>query len=96
MAAYVIVDVTVTDPATFEEYRRLAGLSVAAHGGKFLVRGGKWEPLEGDWQPTRIVVIEFPTVDRAKLWYASPGYKAARDVRARAANMRMVVVEGVA
>ena len=94
MAAYVIVDMTVTDPAAIEEYRKLAGASVAAAGGRFLVRGGKMEVLDGDWKPQRVVVIEFPSLERAKFWRGSPEYGKACEVRDRAAKTRMIVVEG--
>jgi uncharacterized protein (DUF1330 family) len=96
MAAYVIVDMTVTDPAGIEEYRKLAGASVAAAGGKFLVRGGKMEVFDGDWKPQRVVVLEFPSLERAKFWRGSPEYGKACEIRDRAAKTRMIVVEGAA
>ena len=96
MAAFVIVDMTVTDPASIEEYRKLAGASVAAAGGRFLARGGKTEVLDGDWNPQRIVVIEFPSLAQAKHWRASPEYGKACEIRNRAASTRMIVVEGAA
>lgn len=96
MAAYVIVDMTVTDPVKIEEYRKLAGATVAAQGGKFLARGGKTEVFDGDWEPQRIVVIEFPSLEQAKRWRSSPEYGGACEVRDRAARTRMIVVEGSA
>jgi uncharacterized protein (DUF1330 family) len=96
MTAYLIVDITVTDPVRYEEYRRLAGASVAAHGGTFLVRGGALAKLEGAWQPQRMVVIEFPSVEQARSWYDSPQYRAAREARAGAALMHMILAEGAA
>ena len=96
MAAYVIVDIEVTDPAGYEEYRKLAGPAVAAYGGKFLVRGGKTATLEGNWHPRRIVVLEFPSVQRAEAWWASEEYRAARAIRQRSAVTNMVVAEGIA
>ena len=96
MAAYVIVDMTVTDPVTIEEYRKLAGATVSALGGKFLARGGKTEVFDGDWKPQRIVVIEFPSLEQAKRWRVSPEYGRACEVRDRAATTRMIVVEGAA
>jgi len=96
MAAYVIVDMTVTDAMLIEEYRKLAGASVAAHGGKFLVRGGRLEVLDGDWKPQRIVVIEFPGMAQAQRWRASPEYGKACEIRDRAAGTRMLLVEGAA
>ena len=96
MAAYVIVEMTVTDPVAIEDYRKLAGASVAAHGGKFLVRGGRIERLDGDWNPQRIVVIEFPGLEQARAWRSSPEYRAACKIRDRAASARMILVEGTA
>ena len=94
MPAYVIVDMTVTDPVGIEEYRRQAGASVAAMGGRFLVRGGKMEVFDGDWKPQRVVVIEFPSLEQARLWRQSPQYGKACEVRDRAARTRMIAVEG--
>lgn len=96
MAAYVIADIAVTDPAGYEEYRKLAGASLAAFGGKFVVRGGSTAVLEGNWQPERLVVLEFPSVEDAKAWWRSDSYRVARDVRSRAAITHMIVAEGVA
>jgi len=96
MAAYAIVEMTVTDPVRIEDYRRLAGASVAAFGGRFLVRGGRTEVVDGDWTPQRIVVIEFPGMDQARRWRASPEYGKAREIRDRAATTRMLLVEGTA
>ncbi len=95
MSAYVIVEVEVTDQLQYDAYRRLSGPSVAAYGGRFVVRGGAIDSLEGDWRPERIVVIEFENVAAARRWYDSPEYRAARNVRAGAANFRMIVVAGV-
>lgn len=96
MAAYVIVEMTVTDPVRIEEYRKLAGAAVKQYGGRFLVRGGKSETFDGDWRPQRLVVLEFPGLEEAKRWRASPEYRAACEVRDRAASTRMVAVEGAA
>ena len=96
MAAYVIVDMAVHDAVKIEEYRKLAGASIAAHGGKFLVRGGRIEILDGDWKPQRVVVIEFPGMEQAQRWRASPEYGKACAIRDRAATTRMVLVEGAA
>jgi uncharacterized protein (DUF1330 family) len=96
MTAYVIVEMTVTDPVRIEEYRRLAGASVAQYGGRFIVRGGRSETLVGNWRPERLVVLEFSNLEQAKRWHASPEYTAACEVRNRAASTRMVAVEGTA
>ncbi|HET9403772.1 MAG TPA: DUF1330 domain-containing protein [Burkholderiales bacterium] len=95
MAAYVIVEMTVTDPVKITDYRKLAEASVAAHSGRFLARGGKTQVLDGDWEPQRIVVIEFPSLERAEIWRASPEYGKACEIRDRAARTRMLAVEGV-
>lgn len=95
MAAYVIVEMEVTDPVGIKEYRKLAAASVAAYGGRFVVRGGNTEVLEGDWQPKRIVVLEFASAARAKDWWGSKDYATARVVRERTAKTRMILAEGV-
>ena len=95
MAAYVIVDIQVTDPAGYAEYRQLAPPVVAAYGGRYLVRGGALETLEGDWAPQRLVILEFPSVAQAKAWWDSPEYRPLREMRQRTTRSRMVVVEGV-
>ena len=96
MAAYVMVDIEVTDPAGYEEYRKLAAPAVAAFEGKFLVRGGATTTLEGSWRPKRVVLLEFPSVQRAQAWWASEEYRAARALRQRTAITNMVVAEGIA
>ena len=95
MAAYVIVDLEVTEPVGYEEYKKLAGATVERYGGKYIVRGGKCETLEGDWRPQRIVVLQFPTMERAKEWLNCAEYAEPRKMRHRTANTRMIVVEGV-
>ena len=94
MAAYVIVDIEVTDPTGYEDYKQLAPPAVAAYGGKYLARGGRAETLEGDWVPRRLVILEFENVDRAKQWLGAPEYRAAKQLRHRTAKSNMVVVEG--
>ena len=95
MAAYVVVDVTRTDPERAARYSAMSGPSVERHGGRFLARGGEIHVLEGDWEPERIVVIEFASVDAAKAWFDSPDYLEARSVREGAGTWRMIVVTGV-
>lgn len=94
MAAYVVAEVEVTDPATYEEYRKLVPPTIAKYGGKFLVRGGAVESKEGGWEPKRLVVLEFPSMDQARKWYASPEYAPALALRSKAARSRLVLVEG--
>jgi uncharacterized protein (DUF1330 family) len=96
MAAYVIVEIEVSDPERYEVYKRLAGPTVGAHGGRYVVRGGRCEALEGGWQPGRVVVLEFPTVAQAKAWWDCAEYRPAKAIRHEAARSRMIVVEGVA
>jgi uncharacterized protein (DUF1330 family) len=95
MAAYVIVDVTVEDPEAYEDYKASVGPSLEIYGGRFVVRGGRTENLEGDWQPGRIVVVEFDSLERAKQWWASQEYSEPKALRQSASTTRMIVVEGV-
>ncbi len=95
MAAYVIAEIDVTDPKGYEEYRRLGPPTVAAYGGKFVVRGGKVEMLEGSWTPKRLVMLQFDSVEQAKKWWSSKEYGRAKQVRHRTAVTDMIVVEGV-
>ncbi len=95
MAVYAIVDVEVTDPEGYAEYRKLTGPSLEKYGGKFIVRGGTTEVLEGDWKPNRLVVIQFETLEEAKRWYNSPEYQTAKAIRLKAARTNFVLVEGV-
>jgi uncharacterized protein (DUF1330 family) len=94
MKAYVIVDVTIHDPVEYENYKQLTPGTLAPYGGKFLVRGGKTETIEGDWQPGRFVVLEFPSVENARAWYSSGTYRDAKMIRQRAAHTQMILVEG--
>ena len=95
MAAYVIVEIEIIDPVRYEEYRKLAGPTVLEYGGKFIVRGGRAETLEGTWSPPRVVVLEFPTPERAKEWWASERYRPAKELWHRTARTEMILVEGV-
>ena len=95
MPGYIIVDIEVLDPGPYEDYKRLASASIAAHGGKYLVRGGATEVLDGDWTPKRLVVLQFDSVEAAKRWRESPEYAAAKKVRERCARSNMIVVEGL-
>ena len=95
MPAYVILDITVSDPDLFEEYKQLAPETISAYGGKYLARGGKSEALEGDWTTNRIVILEFDSINTAKAWMDSPEYREARAVRHQAATSNTIVVEGI-
>jgi len=96
MPAFVIVEIEVREPTEYEAYKRLVPASLAAYGGRFIVRGGATESLEGDWMPERLVVLEFPSVERARQWWASPEYRDAKAIRMRTARTRMIVTEGLA
>ena len=95
MPAYVIADVTVTDPPAMEEYRKQVPATVAKYGGRFLVRGGAHQTVEGDWKPARLVVIEFPSLADAQRWYDSEEYRAPKALRMRAGRTSVVIVDGV-
>jgi uncharacterized protein (DUF1330 family) len=94
MAAYVIAEVDVQDAGMFEDYRKLVPPALAKYGGKFIVRGGTVETKEGGWTPKRIVVLEFPTMARAREWYHSPEYAPALEMRLKSAKSRLILVEG--
>jgi len=95
MPAYAVIDVHATDEERAARYRERSGPSVEKHGGRFLARGGALDVLEGDWNPGRLVVIEFPSTDAARAWYESDDYMEARAIREGAGTWNMVVVEGV-
>lgn len=95
MKAYIIVDVNIQDPRRYEDYKKLTPASLVPFDGQFIVRGGSAETLEGDWQPGRIVVLEFPSVEKAKEWWSSSGYAPAKAIRQSAAETQMILVEGV-
>ena len=95
MTAYLIVETDITDPEQYERYKAASPDAVAAGGGRFLVRGGELAVLEGDWSPKRLVMVEFEDLEAAKRFYESPEYQAALKLREGAANLRMVVVEGI-
>ena len=94
-SAYIIANVTVTNPAQYEDYKKWSSAAMQAHGAEVCTRGGKVEVLEGDWSPDRVVVLKFPSFEAAKTFNASPEYAKAKTAREGAAIMRMVVVEGV-
>jgi uncharacterized protein (DUF1330 family) len=95
MAGYLIVEVDVHDAAGFEEYRREVPATIAKYGGRYLVRGGKSETVEGDWNPRRVVVLEFPSVEQARKFYDSPDYAPQKALRFRCAHSKGIIVEGV-
>jgi uncharacterized protein (DUF1330 family) len=95
MPAYVIVDVTVTDLKEMEEYRKQVPATLAKYGGRFIVRGGAHQTVEGDWKPNRLVVLEFPSMEQARRWYDSEEYREPKAIRLRAGHANLVFVEGV-
>ncbi|NLS19031.1 DUF1330 domain-containing protein [Rhizobium sp. P40RR-XXII] len=95
MPAYIISDVTAKDAEAFQIYRTRAAASIAHYGGRYLVRGGPIEQLEGDWSPQALVIVEFPDIERAKAWYGSSEYATALDIRDKALGRNLILVEGV-
>ena len=95
MSAYVIADVEVLDSAGYEAYRQQVPATIAAFGGRYLVRGGALTVLEGDWSPKRCVILEFPSMAQLKAWYDSPAYVPLRAIRERTTKSRLVMVEGL-
>jgi len=94
MPAYIIVDVTIHNAENYEDYKKLTPASIAAYDGKFIVRGGATETLESDWQPGRLVVLEFPSVERARQWWSSEEYAPAKTIRQANAYTKMILVDG--
>lgn len=96
MAAYVISEVSeVVDAAVMERYRALAEVTIKQYGGRYIIRGGAWENLEGEWELERTIVVEFASWERAKAWYRSPEYATARELSQVALKRKMLVVEGI-
>ena len=94
MSAYLVVEVEVRDAGRYEDYKRMVPPTLAAYGGKFLVRGGAVETLEGEWSPKRMVIVEFPSAERARAWWASTEYAEAKALRQATADTQMILVEG--
>ena len=95
MAAYVIVHNEIFDATAFEGFRSQVGATIEANGGRYLVRGGDTQVMEGDWVPDRIIVVEFDSAEQAKTWLTSPEYLAIREIRVKSADASVVIVEGV-
>jgi uncharacterized protein (DUF1330 family) len=96
MPAYFVVDLEVTDPIGIEEYRNGVPATIAKYGGKYLVRGGACAKIEGQWEPKRLVILEFPSVEQARKWYDSVDYRDLKALRFKTAKTNLVLVEGVA
>jgi uncharacterized protein (DUF1330 family) len=95
MAVYVVADIEVLDSAGYEEYRRQVPATIAAHGGRYLARGGATETLEGDWSFKRCVILEFPDMERFRAWWSSPEYVPLRELRERTTRSNLIVTQGV-
>jgi uncharacterized protein (DUF1330 family) len=95
MPAYVVIETDINDPAQYERYKTASPDAVHSGGGRFVARGGELAVLEGDWDPSRLVILEFPDLEAVKRWYDSPEYVEARKLREGAANLRMVAVQGL-
>jgi uncharacterized protein (DUF1330 family) len=95
MSALVLVEISIHDHDLYEEYKKHTLATIQKFSGRFVVRGAKTESLEGDWNPERLVILEFPSVQAAKDWWASPEYTIAKNIRYRAASSKMLVVESV-
>ena len=95
MPAYLIADIEVTDPVGYEEYKRRVPAIIAAHGGRYLARGGANEVLEGTWRPRRSAIIEFPSLASMKAFWESPEYQPLRELRERSAKSNLVAIEGL-
>lgn len=94
MSAYIIVDIHITDPVRYEEYKKQVAPMVAAHGGRYLARGGETQTLEGKWKPGRVVILEFPSLERARAWHDSIEYAPAKALRQSCAATEMVLIQG--
>jgi len=95
MPAYLIADIEVTDPVGYDEYKKRVPAVIAAHGGRYLARGGASEVLEGTWRPKRSAIIEFPNLASMKAFWESPEYQPLRKIRERSAKSNLVVIEGL-
>jgi uncharacterized protein (DUF1330 family) len=95
VAAYLVVDVDVTDPAGFEDYKQQVPATLARYGGRYIIRGGHTETLEGSWKPKRVVILEFPDRTAAKAWWSSSEYAPLKALRQRSARTELVVVDGI-
>jgi uncharacterized protein (DUF1330 family) len=95
MPAYVLAHVDVRDPVRYEDYKKMVPASIQKFGGRFIARGGNVEVLEGSWHPKRLVLVEFPSLDAARQWYASEDYAAAKALRQATSTGDLVVIDGV-
>lgn len=96
MPAYIVVQIKVNDPVTYEQYKGMAPPSIAQYQGKYIVRGGPSEVLEGSWHPSRLVILEFPTMALARAWWTSSEYAPGKALRQSCAETEMLLIEGFA
>jgi uncharacterized protein (DUF1330 family) len=94
MPAYIVTEIEVEDPVRYEDYKKMVPPSLELFGGRFLVRGGQVETLEGDWAPKRLVVVEFPSIEKAKAWWSSNEYSEAKALRQATAKTQMILADG--
>ena len=94
MPAFVVVQIDVTDPERYEQYKKRVPPTVEAYGGRFLVRGGATETLEGDWEPGRLVILEFPSRERARAWWSSEEYRLPKEIRRSASRSDLLIADG--
>jgi uncharacterized protein (DUF1330 family) len=94
MSAFIIVDIDIKNPARYEDYKKLTPATLIPFDGKFVVRGGPVEILEGDWKPGRFVMLKFPSVEKAKAWWTSEIYAEAKAIRQSCSEANMILVEG--
>ena len=95
MAGYVVVQVDVHDPEGFAIYRDMVPATLETYGGRYLVRGGDYECVEGEWNPKRLVIVEFASVEHAKQWWASEEYAPAKSLREKTSHSTAIIVEGL-
>ncbi|MEQ1949090.1 MAG: DUF1330 domain-containing protein [Bryobacteraceae bacterium] len=95
MHAYLVVNIEVSDPTAYEEYKAGVPPILARHGGEYIVRGGSWEAFEGDWRPSRLVIIRFPSIRAIRAFMDDPEYQPLKEIRHRVAHSEMIGVEGV-
>ncbi len=95
MTAYVVAEIEILNPAGYKDYTTTVPATIAKYGGRFLVRGGKSEVLEGEWPERRRVILEFPSLDAAKRWWNSPDYEKPKALRRAHSNGRLLLLEGV-
>lgn len=95
MAAFVIVEIKIHNRELYTSYTQLTPETIAEYNGEFVARGGETIVLEGDWNPKRVVLLKFPSIDRANAWWHSESYSRARKIRQKAASTNMIIVDGI-